>query len=78
MTFLMICNIAIYAYTTLYSRCDRASDLWQKLELAFELESDLRGTVDWGRTWLVDFGEKDDGIVFLLSIGLGFLHYLYY
>ena len=41
--------------TTLYSKCDRASDLWQQLELASELESDLRDTVDWGTKWLVDF-----------------------
>ena len=35
-----ICNIAIYADdTTLYSKCDQASDLWQQLELASELES---------------------------------------
>ena len=39
----------------LYSKCDQASDLWQQLELASELESDLRDTVDWGRKWLVDF-----------------------
>ena len=52
----VICNIAIYADdTTLYSKCDRASDLWQQLELASELESDLQDTVDWGRKWLVDF-----------------------
>ena len=25
----------------LYSNCDEASDLWQQLELAYELESDL-------------------------------------
>ena len=40
----VICDIAIYADdTTLYSKCDRfvASDLWQQLELASELESDL-------------------------------------
>ena len=38
----IICNIAIYADdTTLYSKCDQASDLWQQLELASELESDL-------------------------------------
>ena len=43
----VICNIAIYAdNTTLYSKCDQASDLWQQLELAFELESDLQDTVD--------------------------------
>ena len=40
---------------TLYSKCDQASDLWQHLELANELESDLRDTVDWDRKWLVDF-----------------------
>ena len=52
----VICNIAIYADdTTLYSKCDQASDLWQQLELASELETDLRDTVDWGRKWLVDF-----------------------
>ena len=40
----VICNIAIYADdTTLYSRCDQASDLWQHLELASELESDHGG-----------------------------------
>ena len=37
----VICDIAIYADdTTLYSKCDQASDLWQQLELASELESD--------------------------------------
>ena len=52
----VICNIAIYADdTTLHSWCDRASDLWQQLELASELESDLRDTVDWGKKWFVDF-----------------------
>ena len=49
----VICDIAIFADdTTLYSKCD---DLWQQLELAFELESDQRDTVDWGKKWLVDF-----------------------
>ena len=52
----VICNIAIYADdTTLYSTCDQASDLWQQLELASELESDPWDTVDWGKKWLVDF-----------------------
>ena len=46
----IICNIAIYADdTTLYSKCDQASDLWQQLELASELESDLQDTVDSSR-----------------------------
>ena len=52
----VICNIAIYADdTTLYSKCDQASDLWQQLELASELESDLQDTLDWGRKWFIDF-----------------------
>ena len=39
----VICNIAIYADdTTLYSKRDQASDLWQQLELASQLESELR------------------------------------
>ena len=38
----VICDIAMYADdTTLYSKCDQASDLWQQLELASELEFDL-------------------------------------
>ena len=42
----VICNIAIYADdTTLYSKCDQKSDLWQQLELSLELESDVRITV---------------------------------
>ena len=52
----VICDIAIYADdTTIYYKCDRASDLWQQLALASELESDLRDMVDWGKKWLVDF-----------------------
>ena len=43
----VICDIAIYANdTTLYSKYNWASDLWQQLELASELESNLRDTVD--------------------------------
>ena len=52
----VICDISIYAdNTSLCSKCDQAHDLWQQLELASELESDLRDTVDWGKKWLVDF-----------------------
>ena len=48
-----ICNISIYADdTTLYSKCDQASDLWQQLKLASELKSDLWNIIDWGRKWL--------------------------
>ena len=38
----VICNIAIYADDAiLFSKCDQAPDLWQQLQLASELESDL-------------------------------------
>ena len=46
----VIYNIAVYADdTTLYSKYDRPTALWQQLELASEFESDLRDTVDSGR-----------------------------
>ena len=52
----VICDIAIYTDdATLYSKGDRASGLWQQLELASELESNLGDTVEWGKKWLVDF-----------------------
>ena len=42
----VICDIASSAEgTTLYSKCDQASDLWRQLELASELEFDLQDTV---------------------------------
>ena len=47
----VICNIAIYADdTTLYSKCDQASGLWQQLELSSELESQ-----DTGLGWEVAY-----------------------
>ena len=56
-----ICIIAIYA-----------ADLWQQLELASELESDLRDTVDWGKEWLVDFNAaKTQLVLFDQSINNG-------
>ena len=59
-----ICVIAIDADdTTLYSKCDEASDLWQQLELAYVLESDLRDTVDWGKKWLVGFNARKTQLV---------------
>ena len=60
----IVCNIAIYADgTTLYSKCDQASNLWQQLELASELESDLRETVDWARKRLDDFNARKTQLV---------------
>ena len=69
----VIYDIAIYADdTTLYSKSDQASDLWQQLELASELESDLWVTVDLGKKWLVDFvAEKTRLVLFDWSINTG-------
>ena len=51
-----MCNIAIYDYhTTLLLKSAQTSDLWQQLELAFELELDLRDTVHWNRKWFLVF-----------------------
>ena len=59
-------NIAIYADdTTLYCKCNQASDLWQQLEFAAEL-------VSWGRKWLVDFNAGKTKLVsFDWSINTG-------
>ena len=65
----VICDIAICADdTTLYSKCDWASDLWQQLELASELESDLRDMVDWCKKWLVDFNGGKTQLVSLTGL----------
>ena len=62
----VICDIATYADdTNLYCGCDQASDLWQQLELASQLESHLRDTVDWSGKWL-DF---NGGKTHLVSFG---------
>ena len=71
----VICDIAIYADdTTLCFKYDQAFDLWQQLELASELKSDLGGTVDWGKKWLVDFnGEKTQLVSFGRSNNSGYI-----
>ena len=61
----VVCNVAIYTDdTTLYSKCNQASDLWLQLELAFELESNLQDTVDWGsnaaKTQLILFDQLNN------------------
>ena len=60
----VICNIAIYTDdTTLYSKCDQVSDMWQQLESASELQSDLWDTAAWGSKWLVDFNAGNTQLV---------------
>ena len=52
---LPVMSLSMPMISTLYSKCNQAYELWQQLELASELESDLQGIVDWGKKWFVDF-----------------------
>ena len=65
MTLLMMLSVILVSMLIilLYSKCNQASDLWQQLELASELESDLQDTVDWGRKWFVDFKARKTQLV---------------
>ena len=56
--------------TTLYSKCDQTSDLWQQLKLVSELESDLQDIVDWVRKWLVDLNVVKTLLTGLISLVL--------
>ena len=48
-----ICTIAIYHDdTTLYCTCNQASNLWQQVEVASKLESELKGILGLVRKWL--------------------------
>ena len=52
----ILSKLAIYADdTTLYSSLDKTKDLFDKVEMAAELEDDLRTVVEWGQKWLVTF-----------------------
>ena len=57
---MMLSDIDIADDTSLYFKCDQASDLWQQLELASELESDLQDTVDQGKKWLYSWENLTD------------------
>ena len=75
MTCLMTDNISVivlFMLIILLSKCDQAFDLWQQLELASELESDLRDIVDWGRRWLgdVNSGKTQLGLTGLITLVL--------
>ena len=49
MTFLMMLSVILLSMVMIL-----LSDLWQPLELASELESDLQDTVDWDKRQFVD------------------------
>ena len=51
----MLSVILLSMLTILLSTLGMIRHLWQQLELASNLKSDLRDTVEWGRKCLVDF-----------------------
>ena len=58
----VICNIAINTDDyTVFSKCYQASDLWQQLELASQLECDLQDTEDCRRKWLMNPSYPNSG-----------------
>ena len=58
MTFLMILSVILLSMLMIalsILTVIRHLILWQQIEMASELESDLRDMVDWGKKWLADF-----------------------
>ena len=67
MTFLMMLSVIFLSMLMILLstiKGNQASDLWEQLELASELESDLRDTLDWlvnfnaGKTQIVSFAQS--------------------
>ena len=52
MLFVILLSMLMILLYTL--KCDQASDLWQQVGSAPELDSDIGDMVDWGRKWFVD------------------------
>ena len=64
MTLLMLFLILLSMWMILPSTLSvQASGLWQQIELASELKSDLRNIQDWHRKWLVDFNAGETQLV---------------
>ena len=55
----ILSKLAIYADdTTVYSCLGKTNDVFDKVEMAAELEVDLRTVVEWGDKWLVTFNSS--------------------
>ena len=61
MAFLMMSSVILLSMLMIL--LSTLSVIRQQLELASELESDLRDTVDWDRKWLVDFNAAKTQLV---------------
>ena len=52
----ILSKLAIYADdTTLYSSLGKTNDVSDKVEMAADLDDDLRTVVEWGEKWLLSF-----------------------
>ena len=60
----ILSKLAIYADdTTVYSCLGKTNDVFDKVEMAAELEVDLRTVVEWGDKWLVTFNASKTKIL---------------
>ena len=75
MTFLMLLSVVLLSMLTILLstlKYDQVLGMLQHLELASELESDVRDTVKWGRKWIFDFNtEKTQLVLFDQSNNTG-------
>ena len=65
MTFLTMLSVILLSMLMIILSADQASDLWQQLELASALLSDLQDTVEFGTKWIVEFNAGKTELVLL-------------
>ena len=65
MTFLTMLSVILLSMLMTILSADQASDLWQQLELASALLSDLQDTVEFGPKWIVEFNAGKTELVLL-------------
>ena len=70
----LMCRVGIFADdTTLYSGLPKSSSIFDKVELAAHLESDLRTVVQWGNKWIVTFNSSKSKLLSINRYCIPFL-----
>ena len=66
----VISQLAIYADGSTLYLCltDKTDDLFDMVELAANLEYDLRSTVEWGKKWFVSFNNSKSFFPLIVSV----------
>ena len=65
----ILSKLAIYADdTTVYSCLGKTNDVFDKVEMAAELEVDLRTVVEWGDKWLVTFNSSKTKLLSIIDL----------